>query len=156
MEDDKVENASTAAICNLIYRYVECVSNCDLAGAAALFEHARLKMRSGEMIGHVALRGFLEKSVIVHEDGTARTKPIVTNPILEIDEDAGTATCRSQYMILQQLEGRPIEIIAAGRYYDKFERVDGAWRFSFRDYSMLDMVGDLSSHIRGMPAPQWQ
>jgi len=25
--------------------------------------------------------------------------------------------------------------------------MDGVWRFSFRDYSHLDMMGDLSAHL---------
>lgn len=139
---------SSAAILNLVYRYVERVSSGDLAGAAALFSHARLKMRNGDLVDHKTLQGFLEQSVILHEDGTTRTKPIVTNPILEIDEERGTATCRSQYVVLQALPGRSIEIIAAGRYHDEFERIDGVWRFTYRDYSLLDMMGDMSRHIR--------
>ena len=39
------------------------------------------------------------------------------------------------------------KIVAVGGYHDTFERVDGAWRFSYRDYSMLDLKGDLSGHL---------
>ena len=41
-------------------------------------------------------------------------------------------------------------MIAAGRYRDEFERVDGQWRFSFRDYT-LDLAGELGEHLRGGP-----
>jgi hypothetical protein len=38
-------------------------------------------------------------------------------------------------------------VIVAGRYDDRFERVDGRWRFSYRDYTMMDQIGDLSHHL---------
>jgi hypothetical protein len=40
-----------------------------------------------------------------------------------------------------------------GRYHDAFDRRDGAWRFVVRDYSLLDLIGDLSHHdrVRGQP-----
>jgi len=37
--------------------------------------------------------------------------------------------------------------VASGRYHDRFERVDGIWRFSERDFTMVDLVGDLSHHL---------
>jgi hypothetical protein len=85
--------------------------------------------------------------VKIHPDGTPRTKHVVTNPILDIDEEAGTAACRSYYTVLQQTDAVPLQVVAAGRYHDEFERVDGVWRFSFRDYSMLDFTGDLRDHL---------
>ena len=45
----------------------------------------------------------------------------------------------------------PLQLIAAGRYYDEFERVEGVWRFSYRDYSMLDLKGNLEHHLK-LPA----
>jgi hypothetical protein len=41
--------------------------------------------------------------------------------------------------------------VAAGRYHDRFERVDGEWRFSERDYSKLDLTDDISWHLQNMP-----
>jgi hypothetical protein len=72
---------------------------------------------------------------------------VTTNPILEIDEDAGTANCRSYYTVLQQTDEFPLQTIVTGRYHDCFERVDGQWRFSYRDLTLIDMVGDVSHHL---------
>ena len=83
----------------------------------------------------------------IYPCGTPRTKHVITNPIVEIDEVAGKATCRSYYTVLQATDDLPLQIVAAGRYHDAFERVDGAWRFSYRDYSLLDLKGDLSGHL---------
>jgi 3-phenylpropionate/cinnamic acid dioxygenase small subunit len=84
----------------------------------------------------------------IYACGTPRTKHVITNPIIEIDEDAGTATCRSYYTVLQATDDLPLQVIAAGRYHDTFERVNGAWRFKYRDYSLLDLKGNLSGHLQ--------
>ncbi|MNH44572.1 hypothetical protein D3C79_1067710 [compost metagenome] len=49
--------------------------------------------------------------------------------------------------MLQATDTLPLQPIASGRYLDEFVRMDGVWRFSFRDYSHLDMMGDLSAHL---------
>jgi hypothetical protein len=72
---------------------------------------------------------------------------VTTNPIIDVDDNAGTATCRSYYTVLQQTEDLPLQTIVAGRYHDGFERVDGRWRFSYRDLTLIDMVGDVSRHL---------
>ena len=68
--------------------------------------------------------------------------------------DAGTeATSRSYYTVFQQVDDEPLQPIIAGRYHDRFELVDGAWRWAERDYSLVDRVGDLSRHLR-TPVPR--
>jgi hypothetical protein len=49
--------------------------------------------------------------------------------------------------VLQSTDGFPLQIVAAGRYHDAFERVGGRWRFSYRDYTLFDLQGDLSRHL---------
>ena len=71
------------------------------------------------------------------------------DPIIEVDETAGTANCRSYYTVIQQTDDFGPQIIVTGRYHDQFQRVDGRWRYSFRDYSLMDMVGDVSHHLTG-------
>jgi 3-phenylpropionate/cinnamic acid dioxygenase small subunit len=140
---------SETEITNLLYRYAEYIDTGNLGGAASLFEHARLRMRGLPGDGTADSAGVLEvwnEFIIRYSDGTPRTKHLITNPIVEIDEEGGTATCRSYYTVLQQTEDFPLQPVVSGRYYDEFERVDGAWRFSFRDYSLVDLVGDMSHH----------
>ncbi|SOJ52696.1 hypothetical protein MSIMFB_00206 [Mycobacterium simulans] len=142
-------------IANLLYRYAECIDGGDLAAAAALFEHARIRIGADETIDAARLLGIWKSLIVLHPDGTPRTKHLVSNPIVEVDEDAGTARCRSYYTVLQQTEELPLQPIVAGRYHDRFERVDGQWRFSYRDLTLIDMVGNLSHHLRYpiTPAP---
>jgi 3-phenylpropionate/cinnamic acid dioxygenase small subunit len=88
-----------------------------------------------------------ERHVKIHPCGTPRTKHVITNPILEINESAGRATCRSYYTVLQSTDTLPLQVIGAGRYHDEFERVAGIWRFSYRDYTLFDLQGDLRDHL---------
>ncbi len=147
-------------IVNLLYCYAEHMDGGDLVGAAALFQHARIRVavgRQGSPDGSTAsndgtvdagfLLAFWQAAVVLYPDGTPRTKHVVTNPIIEIDEGAGTASCRSYYTVLQQTDDFPLQPIVSGRYHDRFECVGGRWRFSFRDYTLMDLVGDLSHHL---------
>lgn len=138
-------------IANLLYRYAECMDSGDFAGAAALFEHARLRVSEGPggTIDAGTLLAIWKSGVMLYPDGTPRTKHVVTNPIIEVDETAGTASCRSYYTVIQQTDDFGPRIIVTGRYHDQFQRVDGRWRYSFRDYSLMDMVGDVSRHLTG-------
>jgi 3-phenylpropionate/cinnamic acid dioxygenase small subunit len=139
---------SEAQITNLLYRYAEYMDSGDFAGAAALFEDAEIKVGEGATTDAAGMLGLWTDLVIVYPDGTPRTKHVVTNPILEIDEHAATASCRSYYTVFQQVEGFGLQPVVSGRYHDRFERVDGQWRFCYRDYSLMDLFGDLSHHLR--------
>jgi 3-phenylpropionate/cinnamic acid dioxygenase small subunit len=134
-------------IANLLYRYAECIDTGDLEGAAVLFGHARIRVSAEDTIDAARLLAIWKSLIVLHPDGTPRTKHVISNPIIEVDDDAGTASCRSYYAVLQQTDELPLQTIAAGRYHDRFERVDGQWRFSYRDYALVDMVGDVSHHL---------
>jgi len=139
---------SATHITNLLYRYAECMDAGDLDGVAALFAHARVRTGGGEVIeGSAPMLALWRKHVRIHPCGTPRTKHVITNPIVEIDEHAGTATCRSYYTVFQATPHLPLQAICAGRYHDAFVRTDDAWHFSERDYSLLDLTGDLSAHL---------
>lgn len=138
---------SAVQICNLLYRYAECLDSGNKLEAAELFRHARIKIRNQGLLDHTALLGIWQQRIKIYPCGTPRTKHIISNPIIDIDEASGTATVRSYYTVLQTTDTLPLQPIAAGRYLDEFERVDGVWRFSFRDYSQLEMMGNMRGHL---------
>ncbi len=76
----------------------------------------------------------------------------MTNPIIAVDEAAGTATCRSYFTVYQQTADLPLQCIIAGRYHDDFRRIDGVWWFGDR-VVFPDLLGDLSSHVDDNPLP---
>ncbi|GAB3324718.1 nuclear transport factor 2 family protein [Haliea atlantica] len=135
-------------ITNLLYRYAELMDSGDLPAVAALFRHARVKAgEQGELLDEAGMLALWDRHVRIHPCGTPRTKHVITNPILEINETAGRATCRSYYTVLQATDTLPLQVIGAGRYHDEFERVLGVWRFSYRDYTLFDLQGDLRDHL---------
>jgi 3-phenylpropionate/cinnamic acid dioxygenase small subunit len=133
---------------NLLYRYAECIDAGDFAAVADLFAHAEITVEGtpGATRGRRDVQALYESTTRRYEDGTPRTKHVVTNPLVEVDEGAGTASCRSYFTVFQQTGKLPLQPIIAGRYRDAFERVGGAWRFRAR-HMILDQFGDLSQHL---------
>jgi 3-phenylpropionate/cinnamic acid dioxygenase small subunit len=139
---------AATAITNLLYRYAELMDAGQLEEVAAMFSHARVTLGGGKVVeGAAPMLEQWRAFVRIHPCGTPRTRHVISNPIVEIDEAAGTASCRSVYTVFQQTPELPLQAIASGRYHDTFERVGGVWRFATRDYSMLDYIGDLSQHL---------
>jgi 3-phenylpropionate/cinnamic acid dioxygenase small subunit len=148
-----VAGDAQAAIARLIFGYAERIDAGDLAAVAALFEDASYgSVQGGTYRGSAAVREVLERVVILHADGTPRTKHVTTNLVIDVDEPAGTAEARSYFTVLQATEHLPLQPIVAGRYQDRFVRRAGQWRFADRLISM-DLVGDLSQHLRRKVPP---
>ena len=133
---------------NLLGRYTECMDLGDFDGLASLFADAVMTDLDGNEIG----RGFdAIKANYVNGtqlyDGRPGTKHVTTNAQLSVDEDAGTATSRSAYVVFQATPNLPLQPIITGRYHDDFVRgADGRWAFSVRRFA-VDSMGDLSQHL---------
>ena len=143
--------SSETEICNLLYRYAELIDSGRFEQIAdELFVDARLIVgpEGTKPLDAAAMLEMFRNTTIRYEDGSPHTKHVITNPIVEVDEEAGTATCRSYYTVFQQTATLPLQPIVSGRYHDRFERVSGAWRFTERDYTKVDLIGDVSQHLR--------
>ena len=81
-------------------------------------------------------------------DGSLRTRHLVTNSVIDEPAPDGTVTVRSAYLVLQAVDGLPLQPIITGRYVDRFDRDDGGWFFVERRFT-ADLVGDLSHHWGG-------
>jgi 3-phenylpropionate/cinnamic acid dioxygenase small subunit len=136
---------------NLIATYAELVDDGDFAGVGALLANATFTGGGGSVVGAEAIEAMLRAVVILYDDGTPRTKHITTNLIIDVDEEAGTAVCRSYFTALQALPDLPLQPIVSGRYHDRFERRDGDWRFVDRRVQ-TDLVGDVTRHLRSSAA----
>jgi 3-phenylpropionate/cinnamic acid dioxygenase small subunit len=135
------------AIHNLLHRYARLMDSADFAGIAELFAAATLTndQDTEGMRGTDAISRAYTDANRVYEDGTTRTKHVISNTELEIDGDSARAS--SYFMVFQQVDDFPLQPIVSGRYDDSFERVDGTWRFNGRHLS-IDLVGNLSHHLR--------
>jgi ketosteroid isomerase-like protein len=137
------------AVANLIGRYAELIDRGDFAGVGELLAHAVVTSEGGgmEVRGADAIAAMYTSWTRRYEDnGTPHTKHVTTNLVVDIDEEAGRATCRSYITVLQATDALALQPVFAGRYHDAFERVDGTWRFS-RRHMITDYVGDLSHHL---------
>jgi len=132
---------------NLLGEYCERIDAGDFVGVGALFEHGALADDSGRELarGAEAVAAFYAAGTLLH-DGSPRTKHLVTNTVLDVDDTERRATARSSYLVLQQVGSGPLQPIITGRYHDSFERRDGAWRFVERRF-FVDLVGDLGAHL---------
>jgi 3-phenylpropionate/cinnamic acid dioxygenase small subunit len=133
-----------------MFRYAECVDQADFDGLSELFANGSIRSTSAEesdagMQGE-AIGRFYAATNRVHEDGTLRTRHLATNVRIEIDEPGNAATARSYYVVLQATPNLPFQPIVGGRYEDRFERVDGTWRFADR-LVLVDQIGDMSEHL---------
>lgn len=137
-----------SAISALLYAYAERLDAGDIPGVGALFTDATYRSsRGGEYRGTDQVAAVLGRLVIVHADGTPRTKHVITNVTIAVDESTATATARSYFTVLQQTERIPLQIVVAGRYHDRFARTGGAWHFTDR-LIHGDLLGNLSDHLR--------
>jgi hypothetical protein len=148
---------------NLIHRYSEAVDLGRFEVLDELFAEARVRTAMGSGppgpgIDGRSVGALFGGGIVLYADGTPRTRHLVTNTIIDVDEPAGRATARSYNTTLQQVPGRGIEIIATARYEDTFLLAGGRWRFSERviRHSSLDgvdrdFIGDMSRHTRSVP-----
>jgi 3-phenylpropionate/cinnamic acid dioxygenase small subunit len=132
---------------NLLYEYQARLDAGDLEGMAALFEHAVMSADSVETTwtGAQQVLGLYRQIFRIYEDGSPHTTHTTLNPIISVDAEDGTATCRSVYVVYQQVDDFPLQPIITGRYHDTFERIDGSWRFASRKF-IAGLQGDLRAH----------
>lgn len=130
---------------NLLGRYCESMDAGDWDAVGELFGAGALLDGQGNEIarGAEAVADLYAGMVRLH-DGSPRTRHLTTNPV--IDVNGGAAGCRSSFVVLQQLPGKPLVPVAAGRYVDRFAVRESDWRFTSRSF-LLDQTGDLSGHL---------
>ena len=136
------------AVPKLIYRYAELIDAGDFAGVAELFADATVTVDGTDDVraGAAEVLDMYTTSTRRYEDGTPRTKHVTTNLILDVDDEAGTASCRSYVTIFQATGALPMQAIYAGRYRDTFVRAGDAWRFATRRI-VGEFRGDMSGHL---------
>ena len=133
----------------LLYLYAKYVDAAQWGDLGRLFNHAEVRTSTG---GDDVIRG--REAVVdqwsslnkVHDDGTLRTRHLLTNVMIDIDESAGTASSESYFMSFQATDRMPLQPIVGGRYRDRFRRIDGAWAFVER-FIQVDQIGDVSDNL---------
>ena len=141
-------------ILNLIYRYAELMDAGDFPGIGQMFSHARITVEGSNTIlegTDAVTTAYVTSARLYPDTNTPKTKHLITNVIVEVDDEAETAWSRSYFTVLQAVEDElALQPILAGRYHDSFVHTDGAWRFESM-HIIWDLLGDLSSHLSELP-----
>ena len=149
MSDEPTPFGDWQAINTLLMTYAEHLDGGRFAELAALFEHAtyRIEHADGEHVseyrGAAEVEGFCAATRL-YPDGTPHTRHLITNVNIAVDGDRAGSQCYAT--VLQQTDVLPLQPIASGRYVDRFERVDGTWRFADRLVTGF-LLGDRSQHV---------
>ena len=139
-------------IMNLVYAYPERIDSGDFAGVGELFADATFETEGGEpLVGSRAVQeNFEQWTRRYSDDGTPKTRHCIHNPIVEIDEERGTATVRYYVTVFQRTAEFPLQPVWANRYEDRFVRKDGRWRYAHRR-GFGHMPGNVSAHLLQPP-----
>jgi 3-phenylpropionate/cinnamic acid dioxygenase small subunit len=132
----------------LLYSYAERIDAGDFSGVAKLFTNASISapVVGSEVQGYDEVLAMYESSTQLYDNGTPCTKHVISNAIIETDEDNNRATARSYFTVYQSLPDFPLQAIIAGRYHDSFTRREGRWHFHSR-IMLPELFGDLSHHL---------
>jgi hypothetical protein len=136
-------------ITKLIYTYAERIDAGDFAGVAEVFADATLTFEGfgDAVVGSAAVQALYERTTRRYEDGTPRTKHVMTNVMVDVADDGLTATSRSYFTVLQAVPGAlTLQPVIAGRYRNAYVCVDGRWRFT-SVHIIIDLTGDLGHHM---------
>ena len=136
-------------ITKLLYTYAERIDAGDFAGVAEVFAHATLTFEGfGDVVsGAPAVQAVYERTTRRYEDGTPRTKHVMTNVMVDVDDDEMAARSRSYFTVLQAVPGAlALQPIIAGRYRHTYTNTEGRWEVTTMHIT-IDLVGDLGHHM---------
>jgi ketosteroid isomerase-like protein len=91
-----VEETASEAITKLIYAYAERIDAGDFAGVGELFAHATLTFEGfGDAVaGRDAVEALYTRTTRRYEDGTPRTKHVMTIVMVDVDKGGEAASSR--------------------------------------------------------------
>ncbi len=137
------------SIANLIYSYAERIDAGDFTGVGELLEHATLTFEGFDeaVRGKEAIAALYTRTTRRYEDGTPRSKHVITNVMVELVGDRTRAESRSYFTVLQAVPGQlALQPVIAGRYRHGFEKTGERWAFSSM-HIIIDLVGELGHHM---------
>jgi ketosteroid isomerase-like protein len=144
-----VHETAAEAITRLVYTYAERIDLGDFDGVGELFEDATLTFEGfGDAVrGRDAIARLYARTTRRYEDGTPKTKHIMTNLLVDAAEDGERAESRSYFTVLQAVPGElALQPVIAGRYRHGYELKGGSWRVVSMHVT-IDLVGDLGHHL---------
>jgi 3-phenylpropionate/cinnamic acid dioxygenase small subunit len=137
---------------NLTFTYAYCLDEGDFDGVADVLQQATLRpvmagMRGETFTGRTAIRAFYADQVVTFRDGDPRTRHLINNQLIAVDDRGAAAHARSYFTVLQAPPRLPLSIILSGQYDDSFVKGDDGWHFTEKTIR-VDYLNDVSHHFR--------
>jgi hypothetical protein len=130
-----------AAIRRILYTYCRAADRGDLVALRAVYHPDAFDDHTGVYSGDV--NGFIEFMERSLSAGVVTcTRHCLSNILIEVDADVAIGESYFEAFHRRSVDGQYIDEDAAGRYLDRFERRDGAWRIAARR-----VVWDRAPHI---------
>ena len=145
-----------------LYAYTYALDSGDLDEVGRLFEHAVMRVEGSDARYEGAdevIQSYVDFTTFydaeghpgVYRDGTTpRTRHVTTNVIVDIAEDGESASVRSSVIVFQFAPGAPLRPILAAGYLDRFEPIEGRWRWTERVH-LLEYIEDVELHLLKPP-----
>lgn len=137
------------AINALLNRYIWALDTRDFDAYGKLFEHAAMLSSGGAEIArgeHQAAAMLRHYTKLMPDDTVIRH--INSSPVIDVDAVAGTATASSFVTTIRALAGKPAYIYRVARYRDRFEKIDGRWRFASRQELSDWVLEEYTQHYK--------
>ncbi len=150
-------------ISKLVYAYSEALDGGDLERVGEILQHAVIRVPANDVEVRGAneiVRMFEEYTIFYDDEGPAdphkrgshpHTCHFVANLVIDVDDDGLRASSRSYVIVFQARDDFPLQPIFRNRYHDRFECVDGEWRFVERVEVLDEFQGDISRHLLQEP-----
>lgn len=144
-----VQETPVEAITKLIYTYAERIDAGDFDGVAEVFAEATLTFEGfgDAVVGRDAIAALYTRTTRRYEDGTPRTKHVMTNVMVDVADDGTSAASRSYFTVLQAVPGAlALQPVIAGRYRHTYTLAGNRWRVATMHIT-IDLTGDLGHHM---------
>ena len=138
------------AIMSLLVAYATALDEGRIEDCAALFEVAEFTIENVATVQGSQGVSELFSGIILYEDGTPRTKHVITIVDIKVLENGRSALASSYLTVFQQVDEAPLQPVFSGAYSDTFDKSDGTWRFTTREVSGA-LFGDMSRHLENPP-----
>jgi hypothetical protein len=128
-------------IAAIVHRYAELLDTGDVDGVVAMFARATWRSAATGTVLRTPAELRAVYSSLVPADGPIRTRHLMHNLVIELDDGADDASARCSYTVLEGDDpGAPVRILLVGRYEDTYARDDAGWYLTDRIFHV-----DLSS-----------
>jgi hypothetical protein len=120
-------------IAAIVHRYAELLDGGDVEGVVSLFSQATWRSAATGTVLRTPDELRAVYSSLVPTDAPIRTRHLMHNLVIEMDDGADDASARCSYTVLEGGDpGEPVRILLVGRYEDRYQHGDGGWHLADR------------------------